>query len=124
MPESAMRCQRSPSETASAAAEPLLPLVYRYLWPFAYFRDVSQGKRMERQLNYRHNRAMRAHLPGFAVKWAVLTALCFGFGMLLGSLSMPVLLTACLFATGSWTLSVAVVVLTAWLWLARFPDLG
>jgi hypothetical protein len=119
-----MRCQTSQTETEPAAAEPFLSLVYRYLWPFAYFRDVSRGKGMERQLNYRHNRAMRAHLPGFAVKWFVLTVLCFGIGMLLGSLSVPVLLTACLFATGSWTLSVAVVVLTAWFWLARFPELG
>jgi hypothetical protein len=117
------RCDATESNTGSSA-EPFLPLVYRYLWPFAYFRDVTQGKRLERQIAYRHNRAMRAYLPGFALKWTVLTALCFGFGMLLGSLPVPMLLTACLFATGSWTLTVAIVVLTSYFWLAHFPEVG
>jgi hypothetical protein len=54
----------------------------------------------------------------------VLTALCFGFGMLLGSLPVPMLLAACLFAAGSWTLTVAIVVLTSYFWLARFPEVG
>lgn len=107
----------------SAAKEPFLALLYRYLWPFAYFRDVTRGQRMERQLNYRHNRAMRAHLPGFVAKWTVLTLACFGLGIVLGAVAAPVVLTACAFATGGWTLTVSILLLTAWFWLARFPEL-
>ncbi|RPI42978.1 MAG: hypothetical protein EHM59_16510 [Betaproteobacteria bacterium] len=98
-------------------------LLYGYLWPFACFRDVTRGQKMERQQNYRHNRAMRVHLPGFALKWAFLTALCFGFGMALGNLPVPLVLTACFFVTGTWTLVVSLLMLTAWCWLTRFPEL-
>jgi hypothetical protein len=103
--------------------ESLLRLAYRYFWPFPYFRDVSCGHKLERQQNYRHNRAMRAHLPAFAFKWAVITALCFGMGTALGSLPAPVALTACFFVTGTWTLVVSLLMLTAWCWLSRFPEL-
>ena len=60
--------------------EPFWHLAYRYLWPFQYFRDVTKGDRLERQQNYRHNRAMRAHLPGFMMKWVILTGLCYSAG--------------------------------------------
>ena len=106
-----------------AGSEPFLALLYRYFWPFAYFRDVTRGQRLERQLNYRHNREMRVYLPGFAVKWTFLTALCFGVGIGLGAQAAPVLLTACLFATGVSALAVSLIVLTAWCWLSRFPEL-
>ena len=43
-----------------ALREPFWRLLYLYFWPFAYFRDVTRGRRMERQQNYRHNRAMRS----------------------------------------------------------------
>ena len=111
------------SASRSAAAESFLGLLYRYLWPFAYFRDVSRGQRLERQLNYRYNREMRVYLPGFAAKWAFLTALCFGLGAGLGSLPVPVALVACVFATGVSALAIALIVLTAWCWLSRFPEL-
>ena len=107
----------------SAGSEPFLGLLYRYLWPFACFRDVTRGKRLERQMNYRHNREMRVHLPAFAIRWVFLTALSFGIGIGLGSLSAPAVLTAFAFTTGVWALAVSLIVLTAWFWLARFPEL-
>ncbi|MCC6533297.1 MAG: hypothetical protein IT531_12160 [Burkholderiales bacterium] len=112
-----------PAGGPGASDDSLWRLLYRYLWPFPYFRDVTRGKKLERQQSYRHNRAMRAHLPAFALKWALLTALCFGFGTALGSVAAPVVVTACFFVTGSWTLVVCVLLLTAWFWLTRFPEL-
>ena len=106
-----------------SAQDSFFRLVYRFLWPFPYFRDVTRGQRFERQQNYRHNRAMRIYLPGFVCKWAFLTALCFGLGSALGSMPAPVVLTACFFVTGTWTLVVSLIMLTAWCWLARFPEL-
>ena len=110
-----------PPHAGHPQPEPLYRTLYRYLWPFACFRDVTRGQRMERQQNYRHNRAMRIHLPGFAFKWALLTALCFGVGI--GLAGMPVVLAACLFVTGSWTFVVSLLMLTAWCWLTHFPEL-
>ena len=49
--------------------------VYLYLWPFWLFRDASRGTGLERAAAYRHNRAQRIYLPGYALKWTVLTAL-------------------------------------------------
>ena len=106
-----------------AGSEPFLGLLYRYLWPFACFRDVTRGRRLERQMNYRYNRELRVHLPAFALRWAFLTALCFGIGTALGSLPAPAVLTAVAFTTGVWALAVSVIVLTAWFWLSRFPEL-
>jgi hypothetical protein len=106
-----------------AAVPSFLGLLYRYLWPFAHFRDVTRGKRLERQMNYRYNRQMRVYLPGFAAKWAVLTALLFGIGFGLASQAAPEPLTACLFAVGVSALTVAIVAMTAWCWLTRFPEL-
>lgn len=110
-------------EGAPGSAEPFWRLLYKYFWPFPYFRDVTRGLRMERQQNYRHNRAMRVHLPGFAFKWALLTAFCFALGMALAAMPAPVVLTACFYVTGSWTLVVSLTLLTAWCWLERFPEL-
>jgi len=94
-------------------------LLYQYLWPFLYFRDVNRGQLMERQQNYRYNRSQRILLPGFAFKWALLTAMCFALGVV----PAPVVLTACFYVTGTWTLVVCLLIVTSWLWLARFPEL-
>lgn len=72
---------------------------------------------MERQQNYRHNRSMRVLLPGFALKWGVLTAMCFS----LGGIPAPVVLTACFFVTGTWTLVVCLLIITSWCWLETLP---
>ena len=112
-----------PAAAADTPDDSFCRLLYRYLWPFPYFRDVTRGQKMERQQNYRYNRSLRVYLPGFALKWGVLTALCFGLGILLGGMMAPVVLTACLFVTGTWTLVVCLLIITAWCWLTRFPDL-
>jgi hypothetical protein len=49
--------------------------LYLYLWPFWLFRDASRGSLLERAAAYRHNRQQRIYLPGYALKWTVLTAL-------------------------------------------------
>jgi hypothetical protein len=49
-------------------------LLYLYLWPFWLFRDASRGTALERAAAYRANRQQRVHLPSYAMKWAVLTA--------------------------------------------------
>lgn len=103
--------------------ESLCRLWFRFFWPFRYFRDVSCGSVLERQLNYRHNRAMRIFLPGFALKWALLTALWFAFGGLFDRLAGLVIPAACCFMTGSWTLIVSLLLLSSWAWLERFPEL-
>lgn len=108
---------------ADIRSEPLWNLLYRFLWPFPYFRDVTRGRKLERQQNYRHNREMRIYLPGFAFKWVMLTALCFMFGQALVLVQVPAALAACVFFTATWTLVVTLVILTAWCWLERFPEL-
>lgn len=108
-----------PSQGSALAEPSFWRLLYLYLWPFPYFRDVTRGHLMERQQNYRYNRSMRVLLPGFALKWGLLTAMCFA----LGGIPAPVVLTACFFVTGTWTLVVCLIILTAWCWLGRFPEL-
>lgn len=119
-PEGILSLDRRHTPPLAALAEPSFwRLLCRYLWPFLYFRDVSHGQTMERQQNYRYNRAMRVLLPGFAIKWGVLTAMCFA----LGGIPAPAILRACFFVTGTWTLVVCVLIITAWCWLERFPEL-
>lgn len=103
--------------------EPLSRLLYRFLWPFQYFRDVTRGSRIERVQNYRYNRAMRAYLPGFVLKWALLTGLWFSAAGFADQVLCWVVPAACLYVTATWTLSVSVVLVVCWLWLERFPEL-
>ena len=109
--------------TAAPALDSFWSLMYRFLWPFQYFRDVTQGTRIERQQNYRYNRAMRVHLPGFMAKWSVITALWFWFGGLLDGLLNLSLPAAGCFVTGSWSFVVVLLLGVAWVWLGRFPEL-
>ena len=107
---------------APASREAFWHLIYRYIWPFPYFRDVSRGSIIERRQNYRHNRIMGAYLPGFMLKWALLTAFFFVLGTLCEELLELVLPAACCFVTGTWTLTIAVQLTVAWLWLKRIPE--
>jgi len=102
--------------------EPWWYLAYRYLWPFQYFRDVTCGDKLERQQNYRHNRAMRAYLPGFMMKWVILTGLCYSAGGALSHAGAELLAAGC-FVAACWTLIVVVLLGVDWLWLGRFTDL-
>jgi drug/metabolite transporter (DMT)-like permease len=104
--------------------EPLWRLWYRFLWPFIHFRDVTLGSPLERRQNYRYNRAMRIHLPGFALKWLLLSAGCFlGGGYLATELELTLPAAGC-FVTATWALVVAVLSSVCWVWLERFPELG
>lgn len=103
--------------------ESLCHVWFRFFWPFRCFRDVTRGSLLERQMNYRHNRAMRVFLPGFVVKWVLLTALWFYFGGLFDQLAGLVIPAACCFMTGSWTFIVSLLLGTSWAWLERFPEL-
>lgn len=108
----------------SPPADGLLRLMYRYFWPFQYFRDVTRGSPVERQQNYRHNRAMRVYLPGFICKWSVATACWFCFGGVFHRGMDLILPAACCFVTGSGSLVIVVMLAVAWLWLERFPELS
>lgn len=98
-------------------------LLYLYLWPFAYFRDVTQGSLLERRQNYRHNRQMGVHLPGFMAKWAILTIMFYLLGVAFEEMLEVVLPAACCYVTSTWTLTICVQLGVAWLWLRRFPEL-
>ena len=71
--------------------------LYRCLWPFQSFRDVGLGTQMERRMNYRHNVRLRTHLPLFALKWVLLTALCLYTGDLCERLATHITLAAVCF---------------------------
>ncbi len=111
------------NDTAPSCRDAFWRLLYRYLWPFPYFRDVTRGSLIERQQNYRHNRRMGIHLPGFIVKWTCLTLFFFALGLLCEELLEVVLPAACCYVTSTWSLIVVVQLAVAWLWLQRFPDL-
>jgi hypothetical protein len=106
-----------------AESESMARMLYLYLWPFPYFRDVTRGRTLERQQNYRHNRAMRVHLPGFAIKWALIMAACFGTGSALGAAACPLAIAALCYVAGSWAFILSLLMITSWCWLERFPEL-
>lgn len=103
--------------------EPLWRVWYRFLWPFIHFRDVTVGSPLERCQHYRHNRAMRIHLPGFALKWLLLSAAWFVSGGFLETrLELAIPAAGC-FVAATWALLVAVISSVCWMWLERFPEL-
>jgi hypothetical protein len=109
--------------TPPPCQEPFWHLLYRYLWPFACFRDVTQGSLIERRQNYRHNRQMGVHLPGFMAKWACLTLVFFLLGLAFEELLEVMLPAACCYVTSTWALTICVQLCVAWLWLRHFPEL-
>lgn len=53
----------------------LLALIFwRWATPFWRFRDASFGTPEQRSANYRHNRAQRAILPCYTLKWLIIAA--------------------------------------------------
>jgi hypothetical protein len=42
----------------------------RFFSPFRLMQDISRGSSEERAAAYRHNRAMRGHLPACMLRWA------------------------------------------------------
>lgn len=58
---------------------PFSLVLFRYLWPFWLFKDASSGDRTTRAAAYRHNRSMRAYLPGYMLKWVFSSAFAYAF---------------------------------------------
>jgi hypothetical protein len=74
---------------SSSADEPISRVLFRYVWPFWLFRDASRGDRYARAAAYRHNRDMRAHLPGYMVRWLVVSAATLAVASGFSALSVP-----------------------------------
>ena len=70
-------CEPPPDLVAEAVDRPLSVLLFLLMWPFWLFRDASRGDRFARAAAYRHNRAMRVHLPGYLFRWSVGAVLVF-----------------------------------------------
>jgi hypothetical protein len=68
---------------------PFSHVLFRYVWPFWLFKDAARGDRYARAAAYRHNRDMRIHLPGYLMRWALVSAATFGFASGFGSLPAP-----------------------------------
>jgi hypothetical protein len=73
----------------SPADPPLAQVVYRYVWPFWLFKDATRGDRYARAAAYRHNRNMRVHLPGYLMRWLLVSAMTLAVASGFGSLSVP-----------------------------------
>ena len=58
---------------------PFSLVLFRYLWPFWLFKDASSGDRLARAAAYRHNRSMRAYLPGYMLKWVFSSVFAYAF---------------------------------------------
>lgn len=67
-----------PATAPEAGERSLALLLFLVMWPFWLFQDASRGDRLARAAAYRHNRAMRVHLPGYILRWTVGSGLVFG----------------------------------------------
>jgi len=52
---------------------PFTHVLFRYVWPFWLFKDATRGDRYARAAAYRHNRDMRIHLPGYLLRWVLVS---------------------------------------------------
>ena len=77
---------------------PLSLVLFRFLWPFWLFHDASRGDRYARAAAYRHNRDMRVHLPGYRLRWLLVSAMTLAVANGFSSLAAPHASTAALFA--------------------------
>ena len=68
---------------------PLSQVLFRYVWPFWLFKDAARGDQYARAAAYRHNRDMRIYLPGYLVRWMLVSAATFAVASGFGSLSVP-----------------------------------
>jgi len=74
---------------SSSVDAPLSQVLVRYVWPFWLFKDATRGDRYARAAAYRHNRDMRVHLPGYLMRWLLVSAVTLGVASGFGSLSGP-----------------------------------
>lgn len=77
------------SARASYVDMPFAHVLFRYVWPFWLFKDATRGDRYARAAAYRHNRDMRIHLPGYLLRWALVSAATFAVASGFGSLPAP-----------------------------------
>jgi hypothetical protein len=68
---------------------PLAQVLYRYVWPFWLFKDATRGDRYARAAAYRHNRDMRVHLPGYLMRWVLVSLVTLGVAGGFSALSAP-----------------------------------
>ena len=68
---------------------PLSQVLYRYVWPFWLLKDATRGDRYARAAAYRHNRDMRVYLPGYLMRWLLVSALTLAVASGFSSLSAP-----------------------------------
>jgi len=73
----------------SPVDSPLSQVLYRYVWPFWLFKDATRGDRYARAAAYRHNRDMRVHLPGYLMRWLLVSAMTLAVASGFSSLSAP-----------------------------------
>ena len=83
---------------ASPVDPPLSQVLYRYVWPFWLLKDATRGDRYARAAAYRHNRDMRVHLPGYLMRWLLVSVLTLAVASGFSSLSAPRAGTVDLFA--------------------------
>lgn len=112
--------------TSDPVERPLSMLLFLFMWPFWLFRDATRGDRLTRAAAYRHNRAMRVHLPGYLFRWSVGAVLVFALMAVaesLGGLGAPpsllMLLAAALGVAFAGSLCVLFVTAYIYLYLSR-----
>lgn len=55
-----------------------LYLLYLYIWPFWMFMDVNKSSLFERAAAWRHNKSKLVYLPGYMIKWSILSSFLMG----------------------------------------------
>jgi hypothetical protein len=82
--------QRSSAVAVASSSYVDMPfslVLFRYVWPFWLFKDATHGDRYARAAAYRHNRDMRIHLPGYLMRWLLVSTLTLAATGAFGSLS-------------------------------------
>ena len=105
---------------ARAAAElPFLTLWYRFIFFGWLFRDVNTARNLyDRHAALQHNRSMCRYLPTYLRRWAFLTLLNFGLGVLCERALQASMLSAWFFTWSCVTLTGMALISAAWVWLA------
>ena len=110
-----------------SVAPTLFQQFFRSLGPFHLFKDATRGDRLTRAAAYRHNRRMRSNLPRYLVKWLMGSAIAWlsicGFDALAspvgGKVDVFVLMSAGCGIVFAYTICVAVVTASAYLYLGQ-----
>ncbi|HEX8962143.1 MAG TPA: hypothetical protein VF801_03985 [Rhodocyclaceae bacterium] len=94
-------------------------LLYRYVFFDWLFADFAKARTVfERQATWRHNKAMRRHLPTYLRRWFVLAAIAFVLGCVFEML-LETLVAACFFTGCAMTVSGMAQICVLWLLLSK-----